>query len=85
MTVALYTLKVVKGEFKGKIVQSFDMPQFVYGLSSPILYCFDEENKQYSLFWDHVEEISREEVEVPQEIEDILMEKAEYKEEGESD
>lgn len=68
MTVTLYTLKVVKGKFKGKIVQSFDMPIFVYDMSSPYLACFDDEGNEYCLFWGDVKEISREEIEVPETI-----------------
>lgn len=67
MTVTLYTLEVISGDFKGKTVQSFDMPQFVYGMSSPYLACFDDD-AEYCLFWGDVKEISREEIEVPETI-----------------
>ena len=50
MTITVRTLEVTGGEFKGKTVQSYDMPVYIEGLSTPYVPCFDDEGNEYTIF-----------------------------------
>ena len=50
--VAIYTYKVIKGKFKGKIVKSFESRHYIFGLTSPFIPCFDEDGNEYVINYD---------------------------------
>lgn len=46
----VYTYKVVKGEFKGKIVKSFESRHYIFGITEPFIPCFDDEGNEYVIY-----------------------------------
>ena len=64
MKATLYTVKVTKGKFKGKVVKTFDSPIYICGITPPLLACYDAD-AHYAIWWGNVETIKEEEVEVP--------------------
>jgi len=65
MKATLYTVKVIKGKFKGKVLKTFSSPVYIYGITSPVLACFDDDETTYAIWWDNVKSVKEEEVEVP--------------------
>lgn len=59
--ITIYTYKITKGKFKGKIVRSYDSNAFVWGISPMVLSCFDDES-DYLIYWDELEQIGEPEV-----------------------
>ena len=46
----IFTYKVVKGEFKGKIVKSFESRHYIFGITEPFIPCFDDEGNEYVIY-----------------------------------
>jgi len=60
-TPKLYTYKVVKGEFKGKIVKSFDSNTFIFGINGPWIDCIDDEGNEYCIFYSNLKAVAESE------------------------
>ena len=48
----IYTYRVKRGKFKGKIVKSFESRHYIFGLTSPFVPCFDEDGNEYIINYD---------------------------------
>jgi len=57
MTNEIFTYKVVKGKFKGKIVKSFESRHFIFGINSPFVPCFDDEGNEYVIYCEDLKDV----------------------------
>ena len=65
MKVPVYTYKVTKGKFKGRMVKSFSTATMLYGIDDcPVCACYDDDGHDYVIYKDHLRFISKEETEV---------------------
>ena len=69
MTITIYHVEIIKGEFKGKKGYSFDYPS---GMLYKVTVHCEEDNKDYWVDPSHVKVIDKEEMEVPAEYEEIM-------------
>lgn len=53
----IYTYRVKKGKFKGKIVKSFESRHYIFGISSPFIPCFDNEGNEYIIHFNELEDV----------------------------
>ena len=53
----IYTYRVKKGKFKGKIVKSFESRHYIFGISSPLISCFDSEGNEYIIRCNELEDV----------------------------
>lgn len=53
----IYTYWVKKGMFKGKIVKSFESRHYIFGISSPLIPCFDSEGNHYSINFNELADV----------------------------
>ena len=53
----VYTYRVKHGEFKGKILKSYEDRHHVIGVTGPWILCFDENWKEYIIFYNELEDV----------------------------
>lgn len=66
----IYTYEISKGKFKGKVVKSYESNAFIYGITNPWVACFDDNGKEYCIFWNELKEIKVEDM--PEEVKSEL-------------
>ena len=68
MKVTLRTVKVIKGEFKGKVLKTFEPTIYISGITGSHIACFDDDGTEYCMYWENVKCIDAKEIEVPDPI-----------------
>lgn len=57
INIKIYTYRVKKGKFKGKVVKSFESRHYIFGISSPFIPCFDNEGNEYIIHFNELEDV----------------------------